>query len=525
MDEKYNGVLFDDHFEISYNLNRMWNNEYLNLTDLLDDYPLNTPDVYTVYYQLTCKNRESLISPSDNNRRLCYFDIVVYRTLTAPQGIKDIAYTGGEIYPTISYLNGELEFEQAYYDVSFPSNQDNVDHGDKKVILTINPENTQLYRWEKDASKNVVEISYKIVPANNSTTIPLYMAGWAWNSEITLDNIIWATQFGNAEDYTYTLVPVRTGGDDREALTDITKFGAAPAGEYTLLAYCPADVNGNWNEYEQTISINVSPAGNTWLKTPRITTWYWNQYANYDWSSGINPIEIHAVPTYYTSSGVSAAGSGRFDFRIYSIDDTKTGNDRYNVVYFGDDFHFQFAKDSDGNFLTNGNPRIDGHFVLPIEVAKTLANLPAGQYYLVASVYSHNNYTGLNNSAESFVQGAVPFTVASTSNVWTDTITVTDWNYSEFTLGLNLHTGSTKYDTQLEYTVYNAATNTVVQVNGVKLENITDFTATASGTTYSYEQLLKSLNVGSYIVRVHGDAAAVNDRFGVNYLAIDDQRE
>ncbi|MDE5756190.1 MAG: leucine-rich repeat domain-containing protein [Clostridia bacterium] len=522
--------LFDSNFKITYNLNRMWNNSYLSMADLLDDYPLNTPDVYTIYYQLTCKNRRSLISPNNNDRRLCYFDIIVYRTLTAPQGIGDIEYTGYEIYPEINYLNGELEFERAYYEASFPSSQDNVNHGDKKVILTISPENTQLYRWEKDASKNVAEISYKIVPANNSTTVPLYMAGWSWNSEITLDNIIWATQFGDAQDYTYTLVPVKNDNDDREALTDITKFGMASAGEYNLVAYCPADVNGNWKEYEQTISLRISPAGNNWVKSPSISTWTWNQYENFDWnaSGAVSPIEIHAIPTYFASpkeTGEQSAdgwgGTGRFDFRIYSIDSTKTGKDMYNVVEFDNgDFHFQYATDSEGNFVKNGD-----HFVLPISVAKKLAGLPAGRYYLVATVYSHNNYTGLNNSNESFVQGAVPFTIASANNVWTNTITANDWEYSEFQMGYHLNAATAKYDTELTYSVCTGKTTEAVVVNGIKLENIKSTSNVAPGSTYTYAQLINMLNVGEYTLRVHGDQAAVNDREGINYLAIDDQRE
>ena len=33
------------------------------------------------------------------------------------------------------------------------------------------------------------------------------------------------------------------------------------------------------------------------------------------------------------------------------------------------------------------------------------------------------------------------------------------------------------------------------------------------------------LDVGSYMVKVHGDAADVNERGGINYLSIDDQRK
>ena len=86
---------------------------------------MNTPDVYTVYYQLTCKNRKSLVNENDDARRQCCFYVVVYRTLTTPT-IEDVTYTGSAIYPTVSYLNGELTFEQSYYTVSYPAGQDNV---------------------------------------------------------------------------------------------------------------------------------------------------------------------------------------------------------------------------------------------------------------------------------------------------------------------------------------------------------------------------------------------------------------
>ena len=174
------------------------------------------------------------------------------------------------------------------------------------------------------------------------------------------------------------LVPVRSGeNDNRENVTDITKFGTAPAGVYKLHATCPADENGNWKEFEQTLTVTVFKAINTWYKSPSITSWSWNQYENYDWSLG-SPIEIHAVPTYYTNSTESKAGSGRFDFRIYSVREGATGDDRYHMVYFGDDFHFQFERDEKGDFLTNGvDPKEGGHFILPVSVAQTLASLPA----------------------------------------------------------------------------------------------------------------------------------------------------
>jgi hypothetical protein len=523
-------VLFDRHFTITYNLNRMWNNTYKDLTGIQNDYPMNTPDVYTVYYQLTCKNRKSLVNENDDARRQCCFYVVVYRTLTAPT-IQDVTYTGSAIYPTVSYLNGELAFEQSYYTVSYPTAQDNVNNGVKKAVLTISDRDFQLYRWADGASiagdEKTLEITYSIVAANNSTTVPLYMADWSWNSNITLDNIVWETKFGNVKkDFEFMLVPVRSGeNDNRENVTDISKFGTADAGVYTLHARCPADEDGNWKEYEQTLTITVFKAINTWYKSPSITSWSWNQYENYDWSLG-SPIQIHAVPTYYSTSTESKAGSGRFDFRIYSLKNGATGDDIYDMVYFDDDFHFQFDRDADGNFLTHdGDPKEGGHFLLPIYVAKKLASLPAGQYYLVATVYDHNNYTGLNNAVDSFGKGAVQFTVAPANNIWSDTITASDWAYSEFELGRHLHIGTTKYATQLKYALYYDDTTDIVTADGVRLENITDFSATASGSKYTYAQLVSMLDVGSYMIKVHGDAAEVNERGGINYLAIDDQRK
>lgn len=528
--ERVYDVLFDRHFTITYNLNRMWNNTYKDLSAIQNDYPMNTPDVYTVYYQLTCKNRKSLVNENDDARRQCCFYVVVYRTLTTPT-IEDVTYTGSAIYPTVSYLNGELTFEQSYYTVSYPAGQDNVNNGEKKAILKISDRDFQLYRWTEGESvagdEKTLEIFYNIVAANNATTVPLYMADWSWNSDITLDNIVWETKFGNVKNnFEFMLVPIRSGeNDNRENVTDISKFGTAEAGVYTLHARCPADEDGNWKEYEQTLTITVSKAINTWYKSPSISTWSWNQFENYDWSLG-SPIQIHAVPTYYSTSTESKAGSGRFDFRIYSLNKDATGDDMYNLVYFGDDFHFQFDRDADGNFLTNGgDPKEGGHFLLPIDVAKTLASLPAGQYYLVATVYDHNNYTGLNNALDSFGKGAVQFTIAPANNIWSDTITASDWAYSEFEIGRHIHIGTTKYETQLKYALYYDETTNIVAVDGVKLENITDFSAVASGSKFTYEQLIKMLGVGSYMIKVHGDAAELNERGGINYLAIDDQRK
>ncbi|MDE6614296.1 MAG: hypothetical protein K2K24_02185, partial [Clostridia bacterium] len=543
--------LFDNNFAVTYNLNRMWNNTYLSLEELLND-PSNSMesvDVYAVYYQLTCKNRESLVDTANDTRRDYCFYVVVYKTLTEPT-IDDITYDGLENFPTVRYENSAFVSERSYYSVTFPTGQDNVnvnkENQKKKANLTISVDpyeiadigSYNLYRFaaEGDTPSNrkftqTIQMEYNIVPATNSTTVALYMSGWLWNSEITEENIIWETRFGNDWDnFTFKLVSNFEDEDGNTfEISDIREFGTAPAGRYTLYATCAEEkVYGNWSEYTDSISITINQAVNTWIKSPSITTWTWNQYENFDWDAqgAVSPIEIHAIPTYYTSSTLQEAGSGRFDFRIYSIDENATGNDRYKMVYFDDEeqeFHFQYAKGADGEFIRNGS-----HFVLPIDVAKRLASLPAGQYYLVATVYSANNYTGLNNTATSFLEGAVPFTIGSANNIWSDTITTADWTYSEFELDRHIYTGMTKYETELTYAVYDRNKTNIISVLGKELKGITDFTAVAltkDGKEYTYAELINMLGVGSYTITVHGDQAGKNERNGINYLEINDERK
>ena len=542
--------LFDSNFAVTYNLNRMWNNTYLSLEELTDDsnYPMESVDVYTVYYQLTCKNRESLVDTANDTRRDYCFYVVVYKTLTSPT-IDDITYDGLENFPTVRYENSALTSERSYYSVTYPNGQDNVnvnkENAKKKAIFTISVDpyeitgvgSYNLYRFaaEGDTPNNrkftqTLQKEYNIVPATNSTTVALYMSGWLWNSEITEENIIWETRFGNDwENFTFTLV---SNFEDEDGnileISDVGKFGTAPAGRYTLYATCAKEkVYGNWLEYTASISITINQAVNTWVRTPSISTWTWNQYENFDWDAtgAISPIEIHAIPTYYSSSTVEEAGSGRFDFRIYSIDENATGNDRYKMVYFDDEeteFHFQYEIGEDGEFVKNGS-----HFVLPLSVAKKLAALPAGQYYLVATVYSANNYTGLNNTATSFLEGAVPFTIGSANNVWSDTITTSDWTYSEFELDRNIYTGMAKYETELTYAIYDRNKTSVISVLGKQLKDIINFTdvaLTKDGKDYTYAELINMLGVGTYTITVHGDAADKNERNGINYLEINDER-
>ncbi|MBD5087065.1 MAG: leucine-rich repeat protein [Clostridiales bacterium] len=542
--------LFDSNFAVTYNLNRMWNNTYVSLEELIKDanYPMDNVDVYTVYYQLTCKNRESLVDAANDTRRDYCFYVVVYKTLTAPT-VDDITYDGLENFPTVRYENGALASERSYYSVTYPNGQDNVNvnkaSAKKKAILTISVDSYEisgigsynLYRFadEGDTPNNrkftqTLQKEYNIVPAQNSTTVALYMSGWLWNSVITEDNIIWETRFGNdRENFTFTLVSTFEDEDGNIVeISDVNKFGAAPAGIYTLYATCAEEkIYGNWSEYTASITVTVNQAVNTWVRTPSISTWTWNQYENFDWNAAgaVSPIEIHAIPTYYTSSTVAEAGSGRFDFRIYSIDENATGNDRYKMVYFDDEeteFHFQYAIDEHGEFIKDGS-----HFVLPLDVAKKLAALPAGQYYLVATVYSANNYTGLNNTEASFLEGAVPFTIGSANNVWADTITTSDWTYSEFELDRNIYTGMAKYETELTYAIYDRNKTSVISVLGKQLKDIIDFTdvaLTKDGKEYTYAELINMLGVGTYTITVHGDEASKNERNGVNYLAINDER-
>ena len=116
----------------------------------------------------------------------------------------------------------------------------------------------------------------------------------------------------------------------------------------------------------------------------------------------------------------------------------------------------RIIRDEKGDFLTNGvDPKEGGHFILPVSVAQTLASLPAGQYYFakiyhVVSVVAGCAFSyGIYTEVES--KGAVLFTIAPAKNVWSDTITASDWAYSEFELGRHIHIGTTKYETQLKY--------------------------------------------------------------------------
>lgn len=524
---------FSNNFEITYNLNRMWNNTYSTLDDLLKECSMDTPDEYIVYFQLTAKNRKSLISETnDADRRSYYFTIIVYKTMTAPK-IEDFTYNGLEIFPTLSYQGEALASESIYYSVALPSGQDNVNQGKKKAIFTIDDNYYQLYRFAANDDTpqsrkftKTIEIEYKINPATNSSIERLYIADWSWGSEIKKSDIIWQTQFGNnRDDFTFSLI---ADADNKEYALD--EFKVAPAGKYVLKASCPADADkGNWLAFIDTREITISAAVNIWKKSPSISTWTWNQYENFNWdeAGAISPIKLHAIPKYYTASEETTAGSGRFDFRIYSIDNNESGNAKYKMVYFDDDeqeFHFQFAKDGNGDFIKDA----EGHFVLPINVAKRLAELDAGQYYLVATVYSTNNYTGLNNDINSFLEGAVPFTIGSANNVWSDTISTADWTYSEFELGRHIYTGKTKYKTQLTYAIYDKNKTGVISVLGKELKGITDFTAialTKDGKEYTYAELVNMLAVGSYTLTVHGDADGENARGGINFLAIDDERK
>ena len=433
-------LYFDEAPAFSYNLERMHSAVYMESGDpLWRDY-INKPGDYWVYYRATMKNYVA-VPDLTYDRYSKYYSILVYRMVEAPTlNRTEFTYTGRVLtanYTSENHLDGLL------YTVLGNSA---VDAGSYEAIFTLGDKIH--YRWanglELNAENDLI-LRYEILPA--PIVIPT-VESKRYTGQSILAEIAGVANL------------------DGESVFDID-YGAGHSdgyfldvGRYPIVLTLKDPENYIWEEKavpEQNgtivIYFEIEKAQNEWTANLHITPWHWRDY-----NREINRITtavIDGVPTY-------------------SVRDKD-----HNVI----DVALE-------NFVS-----VDG--LVSEAVKNLLMNLPAGTYYLTASVNDTQNYAAPTPIS-------YQFEVLPAANVWVESANVIRWYWNSFNEAYNTISAKALYGDTVVFSVLR---------NGEPVEGLESFTSYLNVLGY-----LSDLPVGQYTLHAHVDGDLENG----NYTELND---
>lgn len=374
--------LYSDRLYLTYNLYRMESNVYYTYEELRNNRDLFAPikpDTYTVYYQLKANNYEPLVNEADDEARRDYkFTVTIYDVIDIPT-IDSILYTGLNVTPVVAEnVNYSIAYEQSY-----------INKGTHYVTLTLR--DSEHYIWN-GSDEESVQVSFEITVASNSQRISLSLNQWTYGAYSDEANSpVWGTYFVDEDDenfYTFTLTSkvdgkVYTYGDETNG------FGAAPVGEYTLTAYAKGYVRNdtstdgyNWLALTVTEPFMIRKGVNTWAVTPNVMQW---RFGGYD--ANVNLILAQAS---------IKDENNPVKFTVYTDKDAKVAVDGLK----------DFTATPEG--------------IVSAEVARVLAGLKVGAYYLGAVVAETIDYEAMNPAP-------FEFAVTKATNYWQKALSIESW--------------------------------------------------------------------------------------------------
>lgn len=479
-DSVWKSAEYDNYYEplkISYNLDRMQTNAYYTEDVLNNTYPggevPRAVGQYTVYYSLFADNYVTVGGENaDENRRDYMFNTVIFRYVAVPS-VSNMTYTGSEVKPVVPYDN-----DSQFYSYDFPdSDYVNVRSGCKIEFTLLD---SVLSRWQSTEEVSAIAtVTFDITPATNKWIVAPQMFSWSYDGfAASVNTISGRLNFTDAE-VVYNIgyyEEDETGGKnlvwifennfktDDGRITDksvIDKLNLLTPRDYVLGSWVqPCRRVGETDVYNvlgfETDSANygsvrISKANNRWVKTPGISGWAWK-----DFNRDVNRFTGAALYPYAKQH----AGLGEdetfnaFDYITFQI-----------VRYNAESKKYVFADGFDGvtfNIDALGNVvQISGGEFTAEQIEAKFKALPRGEYYILATVESNENYYGINEGGIADINAAdldyIRFEVSKANNYWNKSPSITGWQYKNFNSAVNFVAGAPKYpeaSAQVQYVIY-----------------------------------------------------------------------
>lgn len=323
------------------------------------------------------------------------------------------------------------------------------------------------------------DVRFRVIQARNYWRESPAAISWRYG-EFNSANIIAKPAFGNAQvditdkkpDGAYIKSIISFTFDENGKIPEdaLEKFSKLDSGSYYMVAHVSGSdnytsLNQNVDDIaENGVPFSVYKVTNSWSSTPNVVQWNWG---NYDKNVNL----ITAVPTYlYDSVTVT--------FGIFT-DAACLSSDAWS--------------EATESFTTYGG-------VVDSVVENSLKKLPAGTYYLRASVKGFTNYTEIKT--------VVQFRVLPAKNSWKITPNVSQWTWGGYDREFNkinaeptFYADSNTAVTEVEYGIYADEKCNVKlsdnfryksqRVNGVNVYTLDE----------SVYELLGILNAGTYYLK------------------------
>lgn len=450
-------------FSVTFNLNGLGSNAYYTQEELAGytAAPVNV-GTYTVYYQLSASNYNTLVDASSDTRRTHYFTVVIYDEVTVPT-VANVTYNGAENKPLIdsSPLYSVLWLDNNYTNAG-------------TYEVTFNLYDSVHYRWVRQDGEPInggsAVVSFEIEKVDNVWANAPRMSGWYYEDFDATVNMITATaQYGDSAEVLYTILDadkheITISGVNGHPLSGfaLTANGQVPAalvnylkalmpGTYYVTGSLAAEGSANWsaieNDFNDPREFVVQKGLNYWTTTPNVIQW---EYLTYD--KNVNLILAEA----------------RF------------GNDAVFTI-----------KAEDGTVIAQNFTAPEG-LIDDTELETTLRNLPRGYYDLFVTVAGSDTFDGMSP------EDPFRFEVRGLTNTWSVMPNVIAWDYGDFRKQTNLFLGDA-YVGDVKFTIQSEDGTTLLSSISVTDGVINDVDGTIAKT-------LNGLHKGTYKLLADVDA-------------------
>ena len=527
------GADYDKYYgdvAITYNLDSMRTSAYVTESELAgySNVP-NAVGEYIVYYSLSAPNGVTVGGTENTVSRRDYrFNTVVYMLHDAASYFASTS-SGLYIAPTVYYLGENRDSKPAtgyseYFNYEF-GDSDYVNAGKDRTV-TVKFHNGKLNRWDTTKTdprvvvnkNNTVTVKFDIEPAENGWTAAPQISAWTYDGFDSETYRISSVQKFSGARVRYMIGTRTTAGDDEhETYTyswqsfgendyfELDANGAIPASVAAVLGKLKPDtyylasvilasretaagsnvynVKSYTTAPENYNEIIIGKAVNRWTQSPQVIRWDWN--LNDRTEAALKEVTnlITAVPLY---SNIPQSGV--------------TNAVKYTVL--------------DGNYKVLNNTALIEFTTVDDAVISALALLPAGDYYLLASVSATDYYTEINILRDENTNAVIPitpaldlrgkglnlahFAVNVASGGWQTTPAVISWTYGSFSTANNFVFAEPLFGENVLYSLYRTYENGMYSdpvVNGVGI------------SAQAVAAIMQDLGADEYFMSVYTDPA------------------
>ncbi len=309
------------------------------------------------------------------------------------------SWTWGVSEEDFAWSNPQVKYEAAQSEVIIT-----VESEDHENIVTSNLRTLNAGTYTLTARALETKNYHQMTTTGIVVKIEKVRNGWLLEPQINdwvvggmESNVVAIPQYGERTDVVFKYYKATQNADGTWSKDESTESGRpSAAGDYILLASTPSGTN--WYSVSNEYHFKIEQAVVNWIVTPNVSRWNWHEY-----DKTVNLFT--ALPT----------SRGKVTYEIRKIDGSKIeGLDAIEL---------------------------DGSGFVDDATAKTLYDLPSGDYYLIVHVAATNDYGAYDYGTNK----ELTFDVGRASNYWEESLDITRWMYGQYNANSIFVTAKVRY--------------------------------------------------------------------------------